>query len=133
MFFLAIGRNEQKVVQVPGRPAGLVGGGPALRDEFAQDAPEDDHGKLLLFEADPEDAPGLAGDERAELLDLPDFDGMLGVEAEFLRAVLEGEVVHIVRVNWPVEFIPQVLDQGGEGLDGAELVEVGLEWHRLPS
>lgn len=124
--------SEQKVVQVPGRAMGSVGGSAGLRDEVAQDAAEDDHGELLLFEADPEDAPRLAGDERTELLDLPSFDGVLGVEAEFLGGVLEGEFVHIIRVNGPIELIPQILDQGREGLNGAELVGVGLRGHRSP-
>jgi hypothetical protein len=81
-------------------------------------------GQALLLEIDPKDTPGLVGMEGTELLDFLDVDGGLRVEAEFGRVVSEGDVLHIVRADRPVEFVAQIRHQLREGLDATKAADV---------
>ena len=54
-----------------------------------------------------------------------DFDGVLVLQAEFGRLILEREVVKAARLHRPFEFAFQVADEVGELADVAELVGHG--------
>jgi hypothetical protein len=64
--------------------------------------------------------------ERAELLDFLDAHGSGGGQAEFGAGVVEADVLDVVGLEGPVEFVTEVGDEGRERLDAAEPVEIGL-------
>ncbi len=66
------------------------------------------------------------------MLDFLDMDGGRGVEAEFFRIVLEGEIVlDRVLTDRPVERVTQVGDERRQCFEGAEPVDVGLSGHEF--
>jgi hypothetical protein len=71
------GRNEQQVFGLPRGALGLARRGAFLDDEQAENTAEDHDGQALPLELDEEDAPRLAGGERAELVHIPDVGGIL--------------------------------------------------------
>ncbi len=123
--------NEKQIAGLPGGALSLIGGGAFLDDEMAENTAEDDDGKFLFLELNKEDAPRLVCDQGAELLDFFDSDRSLGVQAKFFRLVVESEVVEVVRLNRPVEFIAKVLDQRRKGLDRTKTCEVNSA-HGIP-
>jgi hypothetical protein len=60
------GTNKEEVFVLPGLEAGVA---PPARDEAAQDLAQGGAVHLRISELDEEDAPGLAGEERAKLAD----------------------------------------------------------------
>ena len=128
--FLAVGGDEEEVAGLPCLAVGLVRRVPLLQHERAEDEPHDDDGQSLLFEVHPEDAPRLIAIERTELLDLLDAHGGFGGDAEFGAGVFEADVLDVVGLDRPVEFVAQVGDERREGLDAPEAVEVGV-WHKV--
>jgi len=61
--------------------------------------------------------------ERAELLDLLDGDGGVGLDAELGGVVVEGDVLDSVGLDGPVEFVAEIGDELREGLDAPEAFE----------
>ena len=123
--FFAKGGNEQEVFGIPHGLVGFVGRLPFFHDEVTQDAAQDDDGEFLFFKFDEENAPRLAGGERAELVNLFDFDGVFILQSKFGWLVFKGEVVETACRDRPIEFGFQVADEVGELADVAELVG----WH----
>jgi hypothetical protein len=83
-------------VRLPGCAISRVGRSALLQDEAAKDLPHDHHGKPLLLEAHPKDAPRLIAGERAKLFDLLYSGSRCGVEPEFLRLIVESQVFDIL-------------------------------------
>src|SRR5262245_42710847 len=121
---VAKSRNEKQIAGLPSGALGLIGGGAFLDNKMAENTAEDDDGKFLFFELDEENTPRLICHQRAELLDLFDFDRSLGVQIEFFRLVVESEGVEVVRLDRPFEFIAKVFDQRRKGLDRAKTCEI---------
>lgn len=120
-FVIGRGTEEQEVVVLPG----LEGGTPAaVRDEAAQDLTQRGAIDLKIGELDHEDAPRLAGDERAELANDATVQPLSGGvrQAQFVAGPVEGRLVSEgVAGKGPVEFIAQVGDELVEAFDGAEV------------
>ncbi len=128
----AEGGNEQQVVRVPGGAFGAAGRRPLLEHQLAEDAAQGDNRQALGLELDEEDAPGLAGHQRAKLLDAVDLGGGLGVEAQFFRLIIEREVVEVLGVDGPIEPVAEILHQGRERLDLPEFFAM-VGHGRVPS
>ena len=122
----AVGGDEEEVVSSPSLTLGLPRRCALFQDERAEDEPHDDDGEALLLEVHPEDAPRLVAIERAELFDFLDAHGGFRGDAEFGAGVIEADVLDVVGLDGPVEFVTEVGDEGREGLDAAEAVEVGV-------
>jgi hypothetical protein len=96
-----------------------------------KDAAEDDNRELLAVELDEEDAPGLFGIERAELANGFDLGGVGGLEPEFVRFVVKGEVLDFVSFERPAKLVLQIADELFEGVDGVEVHGVKAETLRF--
>ena len=127
---LAVVGHEEQVVGGPSLALGLVGRGALLEGHLAEDAAQRHHGQTLRLELDEEDAPWLARHERAQALDLLDFGRALLVDPELLRGVLEGQLLEVVRVDRPAQFVAQVGDELVEAADVGEAFAV-IGRHRL--
>ena len=103
-------------MRVPGRPFCATGRRPLLEHQLSQNASQGHDREPLGLELDEEDSPGLAGHQGAKLLDAVDLGRGLGVEAQFLGLVIEREVVEVLRIDRPIEFVAQVLYQDGKDL-----------------
>ena len=112
--FAVVG-DEKQVVQMPGGLIGFVGRSSLLDHQLAEDAAQGHDRQALRFKLDEEDAPGLVGDQGPELLDLFDLGGSLGIDAQFLRLIVESQVFKVFGLDGPVQFVPQILDQRREG------------------
>ncbi|MBI3244912.1 MAG: hypothetical protein HYZ50_00215 [Deltaproteobacteria bacterium] len=108
---IAKSRDEQQIASLPDRTLSLIGRGAFLHHEMIENTAEDNDGKFLFLELDKEDAPRLVGLQWAELLDLFDFDGGLGVQAKLFRLIVERKIVKVVRLDRPVEFIAKIFHQ----------------------
>jgi hypothetical protein len=64
---------------------------------------------------------------REALADGFDLGGLGGLEAEFVRLVVEGEVFDFMTLQRPVELVFQVADELFEGVEAAEVHEVDAE------
>ena len=127
---LAVVRDEEQVVGGPGLALGPVGRGALLERHLAEDAAQRHHGQAPRLELHEEDAPRLARHERAQAFDLLDLGRALCVDPELLGAVLEGQLLEVVRVDRPVELVAQVGDELVEAADAGEAFAV-VGRHRL--
>ena len=127
---LAVVGHEEQVVGGPGLALGLVGRGALFERHLAEDAAKRHHRQALRLELDEEDAPGLARHERAQALDLLDLGRVLRVDPEFLRGVLEGQLLEVVRIDRPAEPVAQVGDELVEAADAGEAFAL-VGRHRL--
>ena len=127
---LAVVGHEEQVIGVPGLALGLVGRGALFERHLAEDAAKRHHRQALRLELDEEDAPGLARHERAQAFDLLDLGRVLRVDPEFLRGVLEGQLLEVVRVDRPVELVAEVGHELVEAADAGEALAV-VGRHRL--
>ncbi|HLA26902.1 MAG TPA: hypothetical protein VJZ49_03290 [Syntrophales bacterium] len=115
--------NEEKVMEVPRGPVRFLRRSPFFDDQLAQYPAEDDDRQALGLEADEENAPGLAGCQGAQLLDLFDPGGSPGVDAELFGLIFEGQFVEILCPDGPVQLVTEVGDKGGNVFHGADAVE----------
>ena len=87
---------------------------------MAQYPPQYHYGQFLGFKLDKEDAPGLAGIQRAKLVDLVDFCRVLHLDAKFSRRVFKRQFIKAIFLQRPAEFVFQIADELGEALNGAK-------------
>ncbi|NUM53144.1 MAG: hypothetical protein HUU46_05825 [Candidatus Hydrogenedentes bacterium] len=108
IFAVAVGIHEQEVLHFP---RDTVTGGRALfLDEPIQNAAERGKGQALRLELDVEHRPRLVGRERAHLFDVAHAGMEFVRQVEFVRRVVECqriEVVKLVVLDWPIEFVGQ--------------------------
>jgi len=118
----AEGGDKEQVFQ---SPDGLVGAARAAAgDEGVQDAAQDDDGQVFGLEFEVEDAPGLVIHQGADLFEGLDFGGVLGIEAQLSGVIIKDQVLGVVNFDGPVEFVAQVVHQGGEVRQAAEFLDV---------
>ena len=116
-------RDEEQIVEVPCGQIRFLRRGAFPDNQLAQDPAEDDDRQSLRLEADEENAPGLAGRQGAQLLDLFDPGGGPGVDAQFFGLVFEGQLVESLGPDGLVQLVAEVGDQGGNITDGTDTVE----------
>jgi hypothetical protein len=63
-------------------------------------------------EVDPEDAPRLMAVDRPELFDLFDDVVVFITQPEFLRRVIERQILDVIRFQRSIEGLAEVFDQG---------------------
>ena len=105
----AVGVHEEEVLHFPG--SAVRDGGPLFLDEPVQHPAQGGNRQTLRLEFDVEHGPGLAGDQGAHLLYLPDLGAYVIGKVEFVRRILECQRVKVferVGVERPVELFGQV-------------------------
>src|ERR1017187_3343912 len=110
--FLAIGRNEKKIVLMPSTLVGFFGVSTFFQNQMPKNAAEHDNWQTLFLKVDPKHPPRLARVKRTQLLDLLDVDCGGFIKAKFLGGVIIGHVIlNGVLTDWPVQIITQVGDE----------------------
>jgi len=105
-------------------------GGAAFWHQTIEHATQRGNGQAALVELDKENAPGLAADQRAQLLDGLDLDFVLGLAVELVGLPVKQVVFPVVHMHRPAQLVVQVLHQGGDGMDVAQIVGQGVERYR---
>jgi hypothetical protein len=124
-FGLAKAGHKQQVARHPGLvPTALDA---ALDGQAIEHAAQHHDGELALVKVHKEDAPGLVRDQRLELLDGIDGDLVLGLEVEFLGLPVVNGIFPVIHAHGPAQFLVEVLDQGGDGVNAAEFFSLGIE------
>ena len=106
--FLSKSRDEQQISSIPASAVSRIGRFALFQDQVAQDAPENNDGKLLVLDLNEKDPPRLPADKRPKLMDPFDLGSVLRLKPQFLGCVLKGEVIEpvITAVRYrPVELL----------------------------